>query len=80
MNTTTATCGIPLNYRVGNSTVSLTAQHDDWSRNYSFFSKHPGGGQFALADGSTRFISDTINVTLYRQLATISGQEAVQVP
>jgi type II secretory pathway pseudopilin PulG len=79
-NGVTATCGIPLNYRKGLATVSLEAQKTDWGRNYSFFSKHPGGGQFALADGSTRFISDTINITLYRQLATISGQEAVQVP
>jgi prepilin-type N-terminal cleavage/methylation domain-containing protein len=81
-NGATATCGIPLNYRIqyGDSQLKTTAWAQDWGRNYSFFSRHPGGGQFALCDASTRFIMDSIDITLYRQLATIDGNEAVQVP
>lgn len=39
---------------------------------------HPGGAQFGIADGSVRFISDTIDLNNYRALATIQGNEAVQ--
>lgn len=35
-------------------------------------SAHPGGAQFLFADGSTHFISETINLTTYRDLGSIS--------
>jgi len=74
-NGSTATCGIPLNYRKG--LVDLEAEWLDWPRNYSFYSQHPGGANFALADGSVHFINDGIDLTLYRTLATIDGGEPV---
>jgi prepilin-type N-terminal cleavage/methylation domain-containing protein len=76
-NGTTATCGVPLNYRIGMGHPYLRAQWGDWGRNYSFFSLHPGGAQFAMGDGAVRFVADSIDTTLYRSLATISGNEAV---
>ncbi len=33
---------------------------DLWNFTYGFRSKHPGGVNFALADASVRFISETI--------------------
>jgi prepilin-type N-terminal cleavage/methylation domain-containing protein/prepilin-type processing-associated H-X9-DG protein len=39
-------------------------------------SLHPGGAQFALADGSVRLISQTIATTTLEALATYSGGEA----
>jgi len=36
--------------------------------NGAFASLHPGGAQFAYADASTHFISETINLGLYRNL------------
>ena len=42
---------------------------------YCFGSRHPGGLMFAYADGSVRFIRDTIPLQTYRQLATIKGNE-----
>jgi prepilin-type N-terminal cleavage/methylation domain-containing protein len=40
-----------------------------------FGSEHPGGGQFALADGSVQFIGDDIDFTVYQGMATRSGDE-----
>jgi prepilin-type processing-associated H-X9-DG protein len=81
-NAATATCGIPLNYRIenGDQWMSTAAQAGDWTRNYSFFSRHPGGAQFAMCDASTRFISNSVDLIVYRATATISGGEAVKLP
>jgi hypothetical protein len=38
-------------------------------------SVHPGGLHFALADGSSRFITDGVDVRLLVELATIAGEE-----
>jgi prepilin-type N-terminal cleavage/methylation domain-containing protein len=40
-------------------------------------SLHPGGVNASLADGSTRFISSTINLTTYRALGTIQEGETL---
>lgn len=79
-NGSTATCGIPLNYRKGRGAGFLAINYTDWNRNYSFFSMHPGGAQFTMGDASTRFVNDSIDINLYRFLATISGGEPAQAP
>lgn len=38
---------------------------------------HTGGGHFLLGDGTTRFLSENIDLQLYRNLATINGNETV---
>ena len=40
-------------------------------------SRHPGGVNLLLGDGSVRFIKDTINVPTWRALGTISGGEVI---
>lgn len=80
-NGTTGTTAIPMNVKAqcantGNKFADLANCSGDWPNNYSFFSLHPGGGQFALGDASTRFISDTIDLTLYRSLGTANVGEA----
>ncbi len=40
-------------------------------------SYHVGGAQFVLTDGSVRFVSQNINMTIYRALATRAGGEVV---
>jgi prepilin-type N-terminal cleavage/methylation domain-containing protein/prepilin-type processing-associated H-X9-DG protein len=62
-----ATCAIPLNAKDANHQWFPPGQ---WQNNYSFRSRHPGGGQFAYADGAVHFLSDTIPRQTYRALAT----------
>jgi len=42
-----------------------------------FSSYHTGGAQFVLGDGSVRFISENIDLGVYRGLATRRGGEVV---
>jgi len=43
-------------------------------------SRHPGGAQFSLADGSARFVSETIDIAVHKAIASRNGREAVAVP
>src|SRR5690606_6058302 len=38
---------------------------------------HPGGVQLLLADGSVRFLKDTVNLATWRALGTIAGGEVI---
>ena len=54
---------------------TLYDPYGDWPHLYSFRSKHPGGLQFAFADGSVRFITNSIAAQTYRDLSTVDGGE-----
>ena len=41
----------------------------------NFRSDHPGGGQFLMADGSVKFVTETIDMAAYRAQSTIAGSE-----
>ncbi len=69
-----ASCHAPLNYFPDPPTPT------QWPMVMSFRSRHPGGAQFCLADGSVRFLSESINIDLYQALSTKAGREPVQVP
>ncbi|MDG1872470.1 MAG: DUF1559 domain-containing protein [Mariniblastus sp.] len=56
-------------------------QHDNISRVYGAFrSEHPGGGNFAMCDGSVKFVGEAIDQVLYDGLATRAGGEVVEQP
>jgi prepilin-type N-terminal cleavage/methylation domain-containing protein/prepilin-type processing-associated H-X9-DG protein len=44
---------------------------------WAFRSLHPGGANFSFADGSVRFIKDSIYLASYRSLGTRAGSEVV---
>ncbi len=52
----------------------------NWPRVMSFRSRHTGGANFCLADGSVRFVAQDIDWLKYQQLCTRNGGEPVQVP
>jgi type II secretory pathway pseudopilin PulG len=85
-NGVTGTTAIPLNPKAqlstcqtGNKAQDLFCARGDWGNNYSFMSQHPNGGQFALSDGSTRFVQENIDLTIYRSLGTIQNGEPAQL-
>jgi prepilin-type processing-associated H-X9-DG protein len=52
----------------------------NWPRVISFRSRHTGGVNFAMADGSVRFMPDTTSRLLVQQLSTRDMREAVSPP
>jgi len=73
----TMTTLAPINYRVDAS--------QNWNtcaclRTSAFGSLHPNGANFALVDGSVRFIAQTIDMTPYRALSTRAGNEVGSAP
>jgi prepilin-type N-terminal cleavage/methylation domain-containing protein/prepilin-type processing-associated H-X9-DG protein len=78
-NHATGTCAIPLNsgMRPGQPGYGDPL---DWLNLYSFRSRHTQGANFAMADGSVRFVSQSIDINVYRALATWNGGEVVSLP
>ncbi len=78
-NGSVGTCAIPLN--VGNvigdpdTGFDTTTKTSRWQTRISFRSRHTGGANFGMADGTVRFVRSTIDLTTYRALATRSGGE-----
>ena len=72
-NYTNATCAIPLNYPDSGSNFT------DWPNRYSFHSFHRGGANFCFADGTVRFVQQSISTANYQGLSTIRGNETVDL-
>ena len=78
----------PLNKRpVTDSWIDITALGDcrastegGTHSTANFRSDHPGGGNFLYADGSVRFLSESIAMPIYRAISTIAGGESVNTP
>jgi len=77
---------LPLNYLAPGvtiagqgSTVIATGGSDtgSWTHWYNFRSMHPGGGNFAMCDGSVRFIKSTISMPVYQGLSTRGNGEVL---
>jgi prepilin-type N-terminal cleavage/methylation domain-containing protein len=69
-----ATAALPINAKRPDGTPYAPG---DWQGRNHFRSRHVGGAQFTLADGSVRFLSENMALGLLRALATIQGSESI---
>lgn len=75
-NQTVGSTAVPLNYKW----VSPSAGYPDvnnWTWQYTFRSEHPGGANFAMCDGSVKFIKNSINFNIYQGLSTRAQGEII---
>lgn len=71
---TFGTCAMPPNYvKPG---VAPEDNKSDWANNWGFHSRHPGGVNFSMCDGSVQFITDNIDHDVYRYLSQIDDARA----
>ncbi len=68
-------CNIPLNFGLNEPEPETFALA--WWDAQGFRSRHPGGANFCLVDGSVRFVSESVDNTLYRTSCTRDGGELV---
>jgi len=77
-NHATGTCSIPLNNALKTSDPGYN-NPSDWPNVYSFRSRHPGGANFARADGTVVFVRDSIDIAAYRAASTARGGETIGI-
>ena len=66
----------PINYRVPRGGGTSTLE----DRRCAFGSGHPGGANFAFADGSVRFLSDSTPLPTLQGLSTRARDEVLTLP
>ncbi len=70
-NQSIGSTAVPLNYKLRPANV------ENWTHQYTFRSNHPGGANFAMCDGSVKFVKNTINFNIYQALSTRSQGEII---
>jgi prepilin-type N-terminal cleavage/methylation domain-containing protein len=76
----TLTCAMPpnnLKHPNGTPINTTSNASSEWGSYHGFKSRHPTGVQFVFADGSGRFVQNSIPLGTYRALASYKGGEAV---
>jgi prepilin-type N-terminal cleavage/methylation domain-containing protein/prepilin-type processing-associated H-X9-DG protein len=74
----TLSTAAPLNYRVPVADSDYLVTRD--LRICAFGSNHPGGAQFAFADGSVQFLNDGLTSAVFTALSTRAGGEVALPP
>ncbi|MGE3805346.1 MAG: DUF1559 domain-containing protein [Gemmataceae bacterium] len=75
---------VPINYDSCNNTGSPDPNncknYNNWSTELAFKSRHPGGAQFLMGDGSVHFLSETIDHWTYQYLGGKADGKSVPLP
>jgi prepilin-type processing-associated H-X9-DG protein len=75
---------IPINYPIDENNIGYCSNPVNniynWGVSWGFKSRHPGGANFAFADGSIRFISQTIDMKTYQLLGCRNDGQPVTLP
>jgi prepilin-type processing-associated H-X9-DG protein len=75
-----------VNFNVSTTTIPLNTMQSDggaatnWWLTSGFKSRHPGGANLCLGDGSVQFFTEDIDYKLYNNLGTRAGGELVSLP
>jgi len=70
-------CNLPLNNLLNQDPAALNLEF--WYDQQSFRSRHPGGAQFCMADGSVRFVAENIDNQTYRVACSRNGEEPLHL-
>jgi len=71
----------PYSFKVLENPPNICVTRFDINFNYlPLGSFHPGITQFAFVDGSVHLIADNIELEVYKDLATVNGDEVVNAP
>jgi prepilin-type N-terminal cleavage/methylation domain-containing protein/prepilin-type processing-associated H-X9-DG protein len=85
-NASVGSTAVPLNYLAPNHvirggasfyTTDGSSATGDWPAWYNFRSQHPGGGNFAMCDGSVKFIKNSTAMPIYQGLSTRNMGEVI---
>ncbi len=63
--------------RNGSCTSTIPFDARNWNTSWGFKSQHSGGANFVFADGSVKFLSQTINMTAYLLLGGRNDGQAI---
>lgn len=70
-------CNLPLNTLLNVDPATLNLSF--WWEQQNFRSRHPGGAQFCMVDGSVRFVAENIDNQTYRVTCTRFGGEPLSL-
>jgi prepilin-type N-terminal cleavage/methylation domain-containing protein/prepilin-type processing-associated H-X9-DG protein len=68
-------CNLPLNNLINEPPPNPKDYQTNYWEQQNFRSRHPGGAQFCLVDGSVRFVADNMDNQTYRVACTRNGNE-----
>jgi len=72
---------VPINFDTcDNNAADNCNRPCNWNTELGFRSRHPGGAQFLLGDGSVHFLTETIDHWNYQYLGAKADGEVVRVP
>ena len=76
VNFNVSSTNVPINHMA----VVPPGATSDWWTACGFKSRHPGGAQYLMGDGSVHFLTESIDFRLYNELGTRAGGEVVSLP